>query len=451
MPAPIDSAIIAVIEDDPIMGESITQRLVLEGYRCNWWRTGRDALAGLRQTGAPAAIICDIRLPDMNGEELFRQIPPATASAPIVFMTAFGDIEQAVRLVRAGAHDYLTKPFAIDALLQKLSSLLSKETAGAGSGGVLGASEAMQLIEGLLRRISDIDSSVMLTGESGVGKEVAAKFVHDISRRRDAPFIAMNCAAIPADLMDSELFGHEKGSFTSAHTLHLGFAERAGSGTLFLDEIAELPVGLQAKLLRLVQERRFHRVGGERQIAFSARLVCATNADLHRRIEQGSFRKDLYYRLNVIEVKLPPLRERSGDILPLLRQFLSEFADQFSRPVRGITPRAEHAVLVHSWPGNVRELRNRAERAVALAESSWLDADDLFPEIPLPHREPEFIVTLADARAEAERRQIITALGDAGGKLGAAAKRLQISRTTLWEKMKRLGISQSVAESERIV
>jgi DNA-binding NtrC family response regulator len=450
MPAPIDSAIIAVIEDDPIMGESITQRLVLEGYRCNWWRTGRDALAGLRQTGAPAAIICDIRLPDMNGEELFRQIPPATASALIVFMTAFGDIEQAVRLVRAGAHDYLTKPFAIDALLQKLSSLLSKETAGAGSGGVLGASEAMQRIEGLLRRISDIDSSVMLTGESGVGKEVAAKFVHDISRRRDAPFIAMNCAAIPADLMDSELFGHEKGSFTSAHTLHLGFAERAGSGTLFLDEIAELPVGLQAKLLRLVQERRFHRVGGERQIAFSARLVCATNADLDRRIEQGSFRKDLYYRLNVIEVKLPPLRERSGDILPLLRQFLSEFAGQFSRPVRGITPRAEHAVLVHSWPGNVRELRNRAERAVALAESSWLNADDLFPEIPLPHR-PEFIVTLADARAEAERRQIITALGDAGGKLGAAAKRLRISRTTLWEKMKRLGISQSVAESERIV
>jgi DNA-binding NtrC family response regulator len=451
MPPPNDSAIVAVIEDDPIMGESITQRLALEGYRCNWWRTGRDALAGLRETDAPAAIICDIRLPDTNGEELFQQILPAIAATPIVFMTAFGDIEQAVRLVRAGADDYLTKPFAIDALLQKLSSLLSKEAAGAGSGGVLGASEAMQRLEGLLRRISDIGSSVLLTGESGAGKEVAAKFLHDISKRRDAPFIAVNCAAIPADLMDSELFGHEKGSFTSAHMLHLGFAERAGNGTLFLDEIAELPVGLQAKLLRLMQERRFLRVGGERQIGFSARLVCATNADLNSRIEQGSFRKDLYYRLNVIEVKLPPLRERVADILPLLRKFLAEFADQFSRPVKGITPRAEHAVLVHRWPGNVRELRNRAERAAALAESAWLDADDLFPEIPLQHREPEFIVSLADARAEAERRQIISALSDAGGKLGAAAKRLRISRTTLWEKMKRLGISQTVAESERIV
>jgi DNA-binding NtrC family response regulator len=451
MPPPNDSAIIAVIEDDPIMGESITQRLVLEGYRCSWWRAGRDALAGLRETGAPAAIICDIRLPDMTGEELFRRIPPAMAATPIVFMTAFGDIEQAVRLVRAGADDYFTKPFAIDALVQKLISLLPKQAAGAGSGGVLGASGAMQRLEEVLRRISDIDSSVLLTGESGAGKEVAAKFLHDISKRRDAPFIAVNCAAIPADLMDSELFGHEKGSFTSAHVQHFGFAERASNGTLFLDEVAELPVGLQAKLLRLVQERRFLRVGGERQIAFAARLVCATNADLDSRVEQGSFRKDLYYRLNVIELQLPPLRERAGDILPLLRKFLSEFAEQFSRPVKGITPRAEHAVLIHGWPGNVRELRNRAERAVALAESAWLDAEDLFPERPLERGEPKFAVTLADARAEAERRQIISALGDAGGQLGVAAKRLRISRTTLWEKMRRLGISANVAESERLV
>jgi len=451
MPPPNDSAIIAVIEDDPIMGESITQRLVLEGYRCNWWRAGRDALAGLRETGAPAAIICDIRLPDMNGEELFRQVPPAIAATPIVFMTAFGDIEQAVRLVRAGADDYLTKPFAIDALLQKLSSLIPKQAAGTGLGGVLGASEAMQRLEGVLRRISDIDSSVLLTGESGAGKEVAARFLHDISKRVDAPFIAVNCAAIPADLMDSELFGHEKGSFTSANTQHLGFAERAGNGTLFLDEVAELAVGLQAKLLRLVQERRFLRVGGERQLAFAARLVCATNADLHGRVEQGSFRKDLYYRLNVIELRLPPLRERAGDILPLLRKFLSEFAEQFSRLVKGITPRAEHAVLVHGWPGNVRELRNRAERAVALAESAWLDAEDLFPETPLQRREPKFVVTLADARADAERRQIVSALAYAGGQLGIAAKRLRISRTTLWEKMRRLGISAHVAESERSV
>jgi DNA-binding NtrC family response regulator len=212
---------------------------------------------------------------------------------------------------------------------------------------------------------------------------------------------------------------------------------------LFLDEIAELPVGLQAKLLRLLQERVFLRVGGERQIAFTARLVCATNADLHHRVEQGSFRKDLYYRLNVIELQVPPLREHTEDILPLVQSYVSAFAEQFSQPIKGLTPRAEHAVLAHPWPGNVRELKNRAERAVALAEGALLDVEDLFPEAAAEDAEPKLIITLADARADAERRQIISALEVAGGQLGAAAKRLRISRTTLWEKMKRLGLSEA--------
>ena len=449
MSASDDDATVAVIEDDPILGESIVQRLVLEGHRCCWWRTGREALAGLRETRGVAAIVCDIRLSDFDGEELFRRLLPAIGATPIVFMTAFGDIKQAVRVIRAGADDYLTKPFAIDALVQKLSNLLARRAVATGSVGVLGTSEAMRQLEGLLRRIRDIESSVLLTGESGVGKEVAAKFLHKISKRFDAPFVAVNCAAIPAELVDSELFGHEKGSFTSANSLHIGFAERAGRGTLFLDEIAELPVGLQAKLLRLLQERLFLRVGGERQIAFTARLVCATNADLRRRVEQGSFRKDLYYRLNVIELRVPPLRERTEDTLPLLRSYVSAFAEQFSRPVKGVTLRAEHAVLAHQWPGNVRELRNRAERGVALAEGALLDIEDLFPEVAAVDAEPRLIITLADARAHAERRQIINALDDAGGQLGAAAKRLQVSRTTLWEKMKRLGIYQIVAEPER--
>jgi DNA-binding NtrC family response regulator len=449
MSASVDDATIAVIEDDPILGESIVQRLVLEGHRCCWWGTGREALAGLRKAGGVAAIVCDIKLTDINGEELFRRMLPLIGATPIVFMTAFGDIEQAVRLIRAGADDYLTKPFAIDALVQKLSNILTRHAVTTGSVGVLGTSEAMRQLEGLLRRIRDIESSVLLTGESGVGKEVAAKFLHKISKRFDAPFVAVNCAAIPAELVDSELFGHEKGSFTSANALHIGFAERAGRGTLFLDEIAELPVGLQAKLLRLLQERLFLRVGGERQIAFTARLVCATNADLRHRVEQGSFRRDLYYRLNVIELQVRPLRERTEDILPLLQRYVSLFGEQFSRPTEGVTPRAERAVLAHQWPGNVRELRNRAERAVALAESALLDIDDLFPEAAAEYAEPRPIVTLADARAEAERRQIISALDDADSQLGAAAKRLQISRTTLWEKMKRLGISQTVAEPER--
>jgi DNA-binding NtrC family response regulator len=437
-----DTATIVVIEDDPLMGESITQRLVLEGYRCRWWRTGQDALAGLNETGRVDAVLCDIRLPDIDGEELFRRVLPTIGRAPIVFMTAFGDIEQAVRLVRAGADDYLTKPFAIDALLQKLPSLIARPTAEVGSMGALGTSEAMRQLEGLLRRISNIDSSVLLTGESGAGKEVAARFLHEVSSRRGAPFIAVNCAAIPAELMDSELFGHEKGSFTTAHALHVGFAERAGHGTLLLDEIAELSVGLQSKLLRLLQERLFYRVGGERQIAFTARIVCATNADISYRVQQGSFRKDLYYRLNVFELRVPSLRERSEDIMPLLQMFIKSYAEQFSRPIRGITSRAECAIFAHEWLGNVRELKNRAERAVALAEGARLDTDDLFPEAkPQFAEEKRTAATLAEIRGDAERRQIISVLNDAGGQTGVAAKRLGVSRTTLWEKMKRLGIS----------
>jgi DNA-binding NtrC family response regulator len=450
MSPPSDGATIALIEDDPIMGESITQRLALEGYRCRWWRAGLDAVAGLHEPGGVDAIVCDIRLPDIDGEELFRRVQPTIGTVPIVFMTAFGDIKQAVRLVRAGADDYLTKPFGIDTLLQKLTRLLARNAAEASSVGVLGASEAMRRLEGLLRRVGDIDSSVLLVGESGVGKEVAAKFLHGVSNRCDGPFIAVNCAAIPADLIDSELFGHEKGSFTSAHALHLGFAERASRGTLFLDEVAELPIGLQGKLLRLLQERLFFRVGGERQIALTARLVCATNADLRCCVEHGSFRKDLYYRLNVIELRVPSLRERPEDMLPLLRSFVTEYAEQFSRQVRGITARAEHAVLAYDWPGNIRELRNRVERAVALAEGSRLDTGDLFPRMEPELGETMPIVTLADARVEAERHQIIRALRGSGGHVGAAAKHLRVSRTTLWGKMKRLGLSPTVTDSESV-
>jgi DNA-binding NtrC family response regulator len=447
MSPPSDIPEIGLIEDDPIMGESVTQRLALEGYQCRWWRAGLDAIAGLNEPGGVDAIVCDIRLPDIDGEELFRRVL-AKIGVPIIFMTAFGDIEQAVRLMRAGADDYLTKPFAIDALLQKLAYIIRRRGAKVGLAGVLGTSEAMRQLEKLLCRIRDIDSSVLLMGESGVGKEVAAKFLHDVSNRRDAPFIAVNCAAVPTELVDSELFGHEKGSFTSAHMLHLGFAERANHGTLFLDEIAELPIGLQAKLLRLLQERTFYRVGGERQISFTARLVCATNADLRRRVEQGHFRKDLYYRLNVIELFVPSLRERPEDILSLLRLFVASYAEQFSRRIRGVTAQAEHAVLAYSWPGNVRELRNRVERAVALAEDAWLDAEDLFPGTEPRLGNTKAILTLADARLEAERRQIIRALQSTGGQMGAAAKSLKISRTTLWDKMRRLELSQAITESE---
>jgi DNA-binding NtrC family response regulator len=258
----------------------------------------------------------------------------------------------------------------------------------------------------------------------------------------------VNCAAIPGELIESEILGHEKGAFTGAQGRHLGYAERAAGGALFLDEIGELPPPAQAKLLRLLQERSFFRLGGEQLVPFAARLVCASNRDLDAAVRSGRFREDLYYRINVIPVTIPPLRERAEDVLPLLRGYVRHFAETFGQPVKGLTPAAEAAALAHGWPGNVRELRNRAERAVALAEPGWLGPADLFPERQAgapPPREDEAIGTLAAARDAAERRQIERALRHTGGQIARAAEVLGVSRTTLWEKMRRLGIGDTAA------
>ncbi|MGQ9369457.1 sigma-54-dependent transcriptional regulator [Azospirillum sp. ST 5-10] len=431
---------IAVIEDDAIMGESLTERLRLEGYRPLWWTTAGEALAALDRE-RPDLVVCDIRLPDMDGEALFPALAPRLGGTPVVFMTGFGDIAQAVRLVRAGAGDYLTKPFAVDDFLARVGDLL-RHGAAARPTGALGRSPAMTAVERLLRRVADVDSTVLITGESGAGKEVAARFLHQESARAAAPFMAVNCAAIPPELIDSELFGHARGAFTGAHALHRGYAERAAGGTLFLDEIGDLPLAVQAKLLRLVQERVFFRVGGEAPLPFAARLVCATNRDLERAVRDGAFRHDLYYRINVIPVTVPPLRARRDDVPDLLHAYLRHFAERFGRPAHHLTPAAEAAARDHDWPGNVRELRNRVERAVALAAGPAIPADALFPERAAAEpagdgRWPP----LAAVRDRAERGHIEATLDRAGGQLARAADLLGVGRTTLWEKMRRLGIA----------
>jgi DNA-binding NtrC family response regulator len=443
---------IAVVEDDPIMGESLVQRLTLEGYDTVWWRSGRAALDGIRRD-RPDLVVCDIRLPDMDGEAVFREILPDLSTSPVLFITAYGSIDQAVRLIRAGADDYVTKPFRMDEFLGRVDHLLQRRPSPAPeSASVLGESEPMRRVEALLRRIANIDSTLLLTGESGAGKEVAARFVHEISRRAESPFIAVNCAAIPSDLLESELFGHEKGAFTGAHARHEGYAERARDGILFLDEVSELTPAVQAKLLRLVQDRVFLRLGGERSVPFNARLICATNANLTDLIAAGRFRRDLYFRINVIPVDIPPLRSRVADIVPLLRHYVGYFAAAFGSDVRGVTTQAEAVASVHDWPGNVRELRNRAERAVALAGGPWVSACDLFPDCAIGD-EPEAEVRLLSAvRDDAERRHILAVLERTGGQVKKAADLLGISRTTLWEKMRRLGVksdeqSDSVDES----
>jgi DNA-binding NtrC family response regulator len=313
------------------------------------------------------------------------------------------------------------------------------------STGVLGASQAMRQLEMLLRRIANIDSSLLLTGESGAGKEVAANFVHKISARAAHPFIAVNCAAIPSELVESELFGHERGAFTSAGGRHQGYAERAHSGILFLDEVGELSLPVQAKLLRLIEDRAFTRVGGEARIRTSARLICATNANLERAVAENRFRRDLYYRINVISVVIPPLRDRRDDILPLAEKFLREFADTFIRDIRGFSPPAEQALLAHPWRGNVRELRNRVERAVALSETPWIGVETLFPSEPAEPIGAEIkFSTLAEVRDRAERDHIRAVLTSASTRAEEAAKLLGVSRRTLFEKMRKLNIRSSV-------
>jgi DNA-binding NtrC family response regulator len=439
-----DSLRIAVVEDDPIMGESLIQRLALEGYDAVWCQTGVQALEALRQR-RPDLMVCDIRLPDMSGEELFGRMLASAGQSPTLFITAYGDIDQAVRLMRAGAADYLTKPFPMERFLDRIEELLRGSSAEQ-RGAALGQSDAMQRIEALLRRVADIDSTLLLTGESGVGKEVAAHFVHEVSKRANRPFIAVNCAAIPGELLESELFGHEKGAFTGAHARHEGYAERARDGILLLDEISELSPALQATLLRLVQERTFLRVGGEKPQQFTARLMCSSNGDLESLVANGRFRRDLYYRINVIPVHIPALRERRDDILPLLRRYAAHFSETFGRPIEGIRESVEPIALHYQWPGNVRELRNRMERAVALAPVPWLEPSDLFPEFAQPVDVAAAMAPLAIARNAAERQHILAALEQTGGQIRKAAELLGISRTTLWEKMRKLGIP---GDSER--
>ena len=428
---------IAVVEDDPIMGESLRRGLELEGWHVAWWRNGAEAVDGIASS-RPDLVVCDIRLPDMSGEEVFRRVGRAPASPSFIFMTAFAQIEQAIALVRAGAEDYLTKPFDFGVLLERARRVLTEHPPRAFDGS-LGRSDEMRDVELLLRRIAPRMLPVLLCGETGTGKDVCARFLHSVSPRATEPFMAVNCAAIPPDLLESEVFGHERGAFTGAQQRHLGYAERAGAGTLFLDEIGEMPPALQAKLLRVVEERSFHRVGGQTAIPLRARLVCATNRDLPEAIRSGRFREDLYYRVNTLQVDLPPLRERPADVAWLLSRFLDGLAEDAGH-LRGVSKPAVEAAEAHAWPGNVRELRNRVERAVALSVGPWLTPADLFPEKRSASRGgPEAPSSLAAVRDAAERRQIDRALRDRGGQVGEAAKSLGVSRTTLWEKMRKHG------------
>ncbi len=432
---PASALHVGLVEDDPIMGASIAQRLGIEGHAVEWWQSGQAALASKRLPEKDI-VVCDLRLPDLDGAEVFSIASKAGDRPPFLFVTGYGEIDQAVTLMRMGACDYITKPFEFEDFLERLTRYARAPQGADPKQAVLGVSPAMIEAESVLERYARTRLPVLITGETGVGKEVAARLLHELAGSR--PFMAVNCAAIPGELLESELFGHERGAFTGAERQHLGYAERVGEGLLFLDEIGEMPLALQPKILRLLEERQFYRVGGEAPLRFRARVVAATHRSLEGEGAIAGLREDLFYRLSVLTLAIKPLRERPDDIPWLMGRLLAAAAEMQQRSFRGFTSAAEERALDHAWPGNVRELRNRIERAVALAEGPWIEASDLFPGAAERAAEP--FASLADTRQAAEKRQIERALEKTSGQMLAAAKLLGISRTTLWEKITRLGI-----------
>lgn len=339
----------------------------------------------------------------------------------------------------------MTKPFEIEALLHKIAVLCAREiAAGSDLRGrqAVGCSAAMRSVEAELQRIKDAAAPVLILGETGVGKEVAARQLHDTSIRSELPFIVVSCGTIPVDRAEGVMFGHERGGVASSRSGHPGLVEQAGGGTLFLDEVSALLPAAQGKFLRLLEDGTYRRLGGAQELVSTARIVSSSNADLPKLVAQGSFRADLYYRLNAVELHIPPLRARPEDLVPLAEHIIAQIARRTGERIPSLTSAARAALCDHPWPGNIRELRNRLERALSLSNSAaQLSAQALFPELTLLVSPESRIASLAEARERAERLQIEEALRQTAGEIGKAAILLGISRTTLWEKMRRLGIS----------
>jgi DNA-binding NtrC family response regulator len=435
---------ICLIEDDEIMGEAVSDRFGLEGFECIWFKTGEDARKSLTKDRYNI-VISDIMLPDCDGELLFEELRAAGLDLPpYIFITGYGAIDRAVRLLKLGAEDYLTKPLDIRVLIDKVRTICAQtrpDIASPDGKYTLGISSAMRNIEAILQRLSLENTSVLITGESGVGKEEVARGLH---RQRDPewrlPFIAVNCGAISENLIEAEIFGYVKGAYTGAIRDKKGYFEQADGGTLFLDEIGDMPLSMQVNLLRAIQERKIVRIGSETPIPVDIHLICATNKDLKKMVEIGEFREDLYYRINVIEIRVPPLRERKEDILWLTEKLLDAEAVQHSRARRSLTAAAEHVLLDHPWPGNIRELKHCLERACVLSSQAVLTPEAFFDE-PQELAKPDEFSSLNEYLDVYERRYIQQILKTKDGRIAETATALGISRKTLWEKMRKLKLT----------
>jgi two-component system response regulator HydG len=408
-------------------------------------------------------VLTDLKMPGIDGIQLCSRLVESRPDVPVVVMTAFGSLETAIAAIRAGAYDFVTKPIEMELLAMILSRAVERrrlqqqvhqlsETLrqSARFEELLGESAAMQKLYDQLSRVADSEATVLITGESGTGKELVAKALHQRSRRRDKPFVAVNCAALPDTLLESELFGHVKGAFTDARAERKGLFLQAEGGTLLLDEIGEMPPSMQAKLLRALEESKIRPLGAEREIEFDVRILAATNRDLETAVEEGRFRQDLFFRVNVIQLAIPPLRFRGTDPLLLAQHFVEAFAARAKRRVVGLAETVADKLLAYSWPGNVRELRNVVERAVALTRHDKLTIDDL-PEKIRDFRGSQVVIAGSDpgeltSLEEVERRYILHVMQSLGDNRTLAAKTLGLDRKTLYRKLRQYGIIRDNAE-----
>ncbi|MRD73065.1 response regulator [Rhodocyclus tenuis] len=466
---------ILVVEDDANLREAVCDTLELAGVRVLAADGGASALQ-LLAAQPVSLVVSDVRMMPMDGITLLKEIRSQFPHLPVVLMTAFADVDRAVEAMRSGACDFLLKPFEPKALLEHVARYRLPEAVD--DGRVIAEDSASRNLFALAARVAQSDATVLLTGESGVGKEVVARYIHQHSARRDGPFVAINCAAIPDSLLEATLFGYEKGAFTGAQTAQAGKFEQAQDGTLLLDEVTEMPLGLQAKLLRVLQEREVERVGGKRPVSLNIRIVATSNRDMADAVARGAFREDLFYRLNVFPLLIPALRQRPEDIVPLARRFLAENGGRSGRPGVCLSPQAEAALRAHPWPGNVRELENVMQRALILSAGDVVDADTLalmstgvsltVGATPAPRVMPPASAAFAPAASpspeapaeiggavaapasgvpasssvktdnmrERERTHILETLAAVGGSRRLAGERLGMSERTLRHKLK---------------
>jgi two-component system, NtrC family, response regulator AtoC len=449
---------ILLVDDDRALGDALGLGLRRRGYVADCRTSASEAFAAL-EAEPYDAVVTDLAMAGSTGIDLCARVVERWPDIPVLVLTAFGSLESAVQSIRAGAYDFISKPVELDVLAisidravkhkrlrEEVKRLQDEVSHGSRrSADLIGESEAMRRVCDLVDRVADAEVSVLVTGESGTGKEVVARALHAQSRRSRGPFIAINCAAVPEALLESELFGHVRGAFTDAKESRIGLFQQAAGGTLFLDEICDMPLVLQPKLLRVLQERTARPVGGTHEITIDARIVAATNRDLEEAIEERRFREDLYFRINVVQVPLPPLRARGGDVLVLAQHFTTRFAARAGKEIVGISPQAAERMMAYAWPGNVRELQNCIERAVALTRYDHIAVDDL-PEKVREYRRSHVIVAADDPTElvpmeEVERRYVIRVMEAVQGNKTAAARVLGYDRKRLYRKLEKLGLA----------